>query len=280
MICCSRTFAHGPPDPATEIAKADELKSLEVPVPSSNDQQRIAKRLRQADQLRRMRRYALQMSDEIPRAAFLKLFGRLIANPKQWHTVNLGQVILSGPQNGVYKSASNYGSGTPILRIEAFNDGRMSDPRAFKRLKLTDPEIASYMLKPNDLVINRVNSRSHLGKSLLIPKFHEPIVYESNMMRFAVDCNHVNPVFLIQQLQSDFLKRQIQTAAKDAVNQASINQQDVASFEIRLPPIRLQDRFASLVKHHEQLRATHVEALRQADHLFHTLLHQAFSDSE
>ena len=36
--------------------------------------------------------------------------------------------------------------------------------------------------------------------------------------------------------------------AKDAINQASINQQDVKSLRIVVPPIALQERFTSLVK--------------------------------
>jgi restriction endonuclease S subunit len=48
-------------------------------------------------------------------------------------------------------------------------------------------------------------------------------------------------------------------------------------FPVMVPPFPLQQKFVALVKEHERLRATHVEAIRQADHLFQTLLHQAFS---
>jgi type I restriction enzyme, S subunit len=70
---------------------------------------------------------------------------------------------------------------------------------------------------------------------------------------------------------------QIQKAAKDAVNQASINQEDVSALQIRIPPLSLQSKFQTIVEAHERLRVTRIEALRQADHLFQTLLHQAFS---
>lgn len=43
------------------------------------------------------------------------------------------------------------------------------------------------------------------------------------------------------------------------------------------PPLQLQQKFATLVARHERLRATQREALRQAEHLFQTLLHQAFN---
>ena len=39
----------------------------------------------------------------------------------------------------------------------------------------------------------------------------------------------------------------------------------------------LQTRFAELVKRNERLRSVQRESLRQADHLFHPLLHHAFN---
>jgi type I restriction enzyme S subunit len=48
---------------------------------------------------------------------------------------------------------------------------------------------------------------------------------------------------------------------------------------VALPPLTFQEQFASLVARHEHLRATQREALRQAEHLFQTLLHRAFSQA-
>ena len=39
----------------------------------------------------------------------------------------------------------------------------------------------------------------------------------------------------------------------------------------------LQQQFASLVSRHERLRAGQRESLRQAEHLFQSLLHRAFT---
>ena len=47
-----------------------------------------------------------------------------------------------------------------------------------------------------------------------------------------------------------------------------------------VPPVELQDRFGDMVDRNTWLSAQCTEALRQADHLFQTLLHQAFSASE
>jgi type I restriction enzyme, S subunit len=49
--------------------------------------------------------------------------------------------------------------------------------------------------------------------------------------------------------------------------------------ELPVPKVEFSEQreFAALVARHERLRAVQRESLRQADHLFQTLLHRAFS---
>jgi type I restriction enzyme S subunit len=257
----------------------DVLRGLELPVPPLAEQERIAAILERADRLRRLRRYAVEMGEEILRSVFLKVFGDATLNPNKWDTQLLREFVVAGPQNGVYKPASAYGTGTPILRIDGFYDAAVEDLSQLKRVRLSEDEIASYGLHENDIVINRVNSRPFLGKSAIIPMLKEPTVFESNLMRISVDTGRLNPSYLIHLLQTDFIRNQIQLCGKDAVNQASINQEDVKGLQIRLPAPALQKTFANVVRPIERLRAIRREALRQAEHLFQTLLHRAFTSA-
>ena len=251
------------------------LESIGISLPSLSEQQRIAGLLEQADRLRRTRRYALELSDTFLPAAFLELFGDP-AKPR-WPLVSLGEMITTGPQNGLYKPATAYGSGTPIVRIDAYQNGEAIDFTELKRVRLSPEEEETYGLAAGDFLINRVNSRSHLGKSTLVPKLPEPTVFESNMMRFRVSESALVSAYALKFLQTRFLNAQIQKQAKDASNQSSINQDDVEGFAILRPPLPLQQQFAALVERHQHLRATQREALRQAEHLFQSLLHRAFN---
>ena len=120
--------------------------------------------------------------------------------PVSWGLVELGEIITEGPQNGIYKHASLYGDGTNILRIDDFdNDGNIVN-LSLNPVRLTPDEVDRYRLNENDLVINRVNSLTHLGKCALIPKFAEVTVFESNMMRFRVDETRASPSFVFRLL--------------------------------------------------------------------------------
>jgi type I restriction enzyme S subunit len=53
--------------------------------------------------------------------------------PADWEVVKLGSCVEFGPQNGLYKHASHYGSGTYIVRIDDFQNGRFIRSRLRKK---------------------------------------------------------------------------------------------------------------------------------------------------
>lgn len=257
--------------------RMNEFWEYQIPVPALVEQKRIAGILDKADGIRRKRREAIQLADDLLRATFLEMFGDPVTNPKGWERVRLGDVLQDGPQNGLYKPASDYGTGTPILRIDAFYDGVVKDIGSLKRVRVSDSERKRFGLKANDIVVNRVNSMEYLGKSALIPDLQEPTVFESNMMRFRVETNLASPAFVVQFLQSSYIKSQIAQAAKHAVNQSSINQQDVGSFELLLPPVGLQTQFMSASKRIHALKHSCRAAVEHDDALFQSLMQRAFT---
>lgn len=182
------------------------LATLPVPMPPMAEQRRIAAILDKADDLRQKRRTALQKLDSLTQSIFFDTFGEPAINPKKWPRALLGELLESGPQNGLYKPAEAYGEGIRILRIDAFYDGEVTDQSSLKRLRLTPEEISLYRLNEHDIVVNRVNSMEFLGKSALITNLGEDTVFESNMMRFRVGPEAMDPQYLIAFLQTSYIK--------------------------------------------------------------------------
>lgn len=253
------------------------IKAAVVPVPALDEQLCIVDLLSRADGIVRLRREAQKKAAELIPAVFLDMFGDPAINPKGWPVVLLDDLITIGPQNGLYKHSSFYGSGTPILRIDAFYDGLVSDFKNLKRLRLDDIELTRFSLVEGDLVINRVNSPEYLGKSALIPALPESVVFESNMMRFAVDQHRVAPGFIIQLLQTQHAKGHFLTNAKHAINQSSINQQDVKSLTVPVPPLTMQQAFKRHLDSVASIIAQQDSALNKAKATFEALLARSFT---
>ncbi len=254
-----------------------QLASLPVPLPTPSEQRRVVELLDQAYALRRKRAEADTKVERILPALFLKMFGDPETNPRGFSVVPLGNVIADGPQNGLYKPASAYGTGTRILRIDSFYSGQVIDLSTLKRLELTPDEVEKYGLRTDDIVINRVNSEEYLGKSTIVPALDEPVVFESNMMRFRVDPAVAAPLFVIAHLQCPFTRKDILRKAKRAINQASINQQDVRALKFLKPPKHSQLQFAAIVEQASIALARTASAKAKLRMLFDVLLQRAFS---
>ena len=223
------------------------LLSMRVPRLPIQEQRRIVAVLNRTAKVERLRDQAAERMREFVPALFVKMFGDPAENAKGWVTESLGELVERGPQNGLYRPKSEYGSGTPILRIDGFYDGKVNDATTWQRVRLDDRTVEKYALAEGDIVVNRVNSRPFLGKSALIPQLDEPAVFESNMMRLHVDTQRLRPDFLIWMLQLKSVRALLCSNAKDAINQSSINQGDVKRLVVILPPIELQGEFVEAV---------------------------------
>ena len=190
-------------------------------------------------------------------------------------------VMEEMPQNGLYKSKSFYGEGNPILRIDGFYDGEVVPNYEYKRVRLEAEEIKKYALHIGDIVVNRVNSMSYLGKCALIRNLEEPTIFESNVMRFRLDKQQIDLEYAMYYLSTSFGRHELIKNAKQAVNQASINQTDVGNALIPIPKdLEAQRNIAQKISAHIAV-CNNIEqgidtAFAQADAMRQSILKQAF----
>jgi type I restriction enzyme, S subunit len=266
------------------------VKQQFVPLPPITEQERIANKvenlLSKINEAKGLIEEARE-TFEIRCAAILeKAFrGELTANwreknnaPFNWEEKRFEELIKNGPQNGLYKPQSAYGKGTLIVRIDNFYNGIINDWNTLKRLQLEQKEKDLYGLNNNDILINRVNSIEYLGKSALVRRLEEPCVFESNVMRIGLN-EMVIPEFIILYLNSLRGLHELRKNAKHAVNQASINQQDVKNVLVPLPNIEEQKEIVSLVNallKKEKYARINVDIVDDIELLKQSILSKAF----
>jgi type I restriction enzyme S subunit len=199
--------------------------------------------------------------------------------PRGWTWLRLGQIIASGIQNGLYKPQSAYGAGIPIVRINDFQNGWIRPVGELLQVRVSEEEHSLYSLHRGDVLINRVNSITHLGKCMLVPQSYESTIFESNIMRFSL-LESAHAEFLCYYLQSRRGRDRLISNAKWAVNQASINQSDVASTPVPFPSLdeqrlvinEIQRRFSIL----DELERAVDHGLQHAEGLRQSILKKAF----
>jgi type I restriction enzyme S subunit len=200
--------------------------------------------------------------------------------PELWQWVNFGELIQWGPQNGLYKSSNYYGKGTLIVRIDNFYDGKLNSYKTFKRLSVEESELKLYQLKVNEILINRVNSMTYIGKCALVSSTPEDCVFESNIMRLKIFHDFISPKFITYYLSSPTGLKQLRKNVKQAVNQASINQTDVALSQVPLCSLAEQSQIIEEIESRlsicDQLEADIETNLKKTEALRQSILKQAF----
>lgn len=255
------------------------LKKYSFFLPDKDSQKQVVFILDNVNNLLSLFKKAINKLNELVKSRFIEMFGDPHINPYKWSKVKISHAVTIEPQNGMYKPQTYYlanGTGIPILRIDGFYNGSVTDFAKLKRLRCSEDDKNRYLLNEDDIVINRVNSLEYLGKCAHIKGLLEETVFESNMMRMHFEPKRFNPVYIVHLLCSSFIHEQIINHAKKAVNQASINQKDVMDFNIFEPPIGLQNQFANFVESTDKLKFEVKQSLEKLETLKKSLMQKYF----
>jgi type I restriction enzyme S subunit len=203
-----------------------QLANYEFALPPLEEQQRIVKLLLQIEET------VIEFVQVKPDIITLQraLLQDLWDNADSY--INIGSVISFGPQNGLYLPASYYGKGTPIIRIDSFYSGRILQSYEWQSVDIQHDTQNRYAVCANDILVNRVNSKEFVGKSVLVPSWTAGFVFESNIMRFRVNECQALPAFIAAYMNHPTIQQQIAARRKDAINQSSINQEDLKTLVV------------------------------------------------
>jgi type I restriction enzyme S subunit len=255
-----------------------DVAGLAIPLPPLAEQQRIAHRLENADQLRRMRRYAVQMCDDLLPSTFRELFG---APDNSWPIVTIEELaankpnaIRTGPFGSQLLHSEFTSAGIAVLGIDNAVNNRFDWDQRRYITSAKYQQLRRYTVLPGDIIITIMGT---CGRCAIIPKNIPTAINTKHLCCLTLDREKALPSFIHAAfLYHPLIRHQLAVAEKGAIMEG-LNMTIIKELALPLLPIALQEKFADIAERHQRLRATHVEALRQADHLFQSLLHQAFS---
>jgi type I restriction enzyme S subunit len=264
------TATHG-----TKRLPLERIDTMPVPLPPLPEQRRIAAILDEADALRRKRREALGLLDELLRSAFLDMFGDPVTNPRGWDTVAMREVVADS-QYGTSEKANTHGVGLPVLRMNNIRCDGNWDLSDLKYCVISNADRNKYTVRPGDLLFNRTNSADLVGKTA-VWKFHEAFAFAGYLVRIRFDESRMLPDYVSGYLNSTAGKRYLLERAKPSNNMSNFNATMFGEIPIIVPPLTTQRTFRRVVEAVDHERRALLAASAEEDALFASLLHQAFS---
>ncbi|MDR3371109.1 MAG: restriction endonuclease subunit S [Rhodoferax sp.] len=250
-----------------------------IPLPPLEEQRRIAAILDQAETLRAQRRQALAHLDTLTQSLFLDMFGDDVQGKPRFPVVALVDVLETPLQNGAYYPKEEYtveGGVEMVHMSDAFNG--IVHRGGLKRVNCSDADLKKYLLGEADILLAR-RSLTYEGaaKPCLIPPDTEPLLFESSFIRVTPDRTKLLVPYLFHYLGNETIRDKRVRPFITQSTISGINQSNLEQVPVVVPPLPLQQTFATRIQAIEALKATHRTALAQLDALFASLQQRAFS---
>lgn len=163
--------------------------------------------------------------------------------PVDWEIVPFSEIIESS-RNGVYKSESSYGSGTPILKMGNMFGDIVFNGEEMERLQMSDEELEKYQLQSGDLLFARRSLNVEgAGECTQIGELNEPTVFESSLIRIRLS-DEANPHFYAQYFEGPVGSKSIERIVT-TTTASGIAGSDLKNLRIPKPSLQTQEKIAT-----------------------------------
>jgi type I restriction enzyme S subunit len=252
-----------------------KLKELQIPLPPLDEQKRIAAILDAADALRAKRRQSIAQLDALIQSTFLDLFGDPVTNPMGWPEVEFEKIVES-TKLGMVRGSTEFDWKMPVpyVRMDAItNDGQFL-PEKVQGTFASEEEIEAYSLRAGDFLLNTRNSKELVGK---ITVFRGPKgwTFNNNIIRIRFFEN-VEPDAIAVQFRFSRVQQALENRKAGTTSVFAIYWKDLKTLPVLLPPLPIQQKFATIVESIERQKTAQRDHLTELDALFAALQHRAF----
>ena len=256
-----------------------DLMNAEIPVPSIEQQKKIAEKFKKLEQLISLRKQQLAKLDELVKARFVEMFGDPDQNPKGWPLVSVTEIIRDKASNGFFAKRDAYkdDGNVQILGVSNVVNRMYSNTKELPRTNATQAEKEKYSVKYGDILFWRSSVVADgIGKASIVAKGTFPnVLFECHVIRLSLDLQKCVPEFVQVLSTTPFFRRQIIAQSKTAT-MTTIGQDGILKSSVVLPPIDLQNQFAAFVERVDQQKQIVQQSLEKLELMKKALMQEYF----
>ncbi len=249
----------------------DELKALEVPRLPLTEQRRIADILDKADAIRKKRKEAIALTEELLRSAFLEMFGDPVTNPKGWPVKPLGELVdICGGGTPSRARPEFFAGHIPWATAKDFRSDFMSDTEEH----VSADAIASSATKlvPRSTILIVVKSKI-LMRRLPVAISTVPLCFNQDVKGLVARDLSEGP-YIAAHIR--MAQRKLLELAR-GVNTEGLTLDHLRGHPVMRPPVDEVHRFVQLDATIRRSTDVNARGAQAAEDLFNSLVARAFS---
>ena len=167
---------------------------------------------------------------------------------------------------GYCKNGMNFHTGDSGIEMHCLGVGDFKDfsvidgTEHLPTISLNEEPSEESMLQDGDIVFVRSNGNKALvGRCVVVYPHETPTTYSGFCIRYRLTRNEVITSYLLRVLKTDSMRKKM---AGRGANIQNLNQQILASLDIPLPPLELQQQFAAFVAQTDKSKYHTSKAMR------------------
>ena len=242
------------------------LENYVVNLPDIDTQKSENKILRKVDDLIFLRKQQLAKLDELVKARFMEMFGDFKNNSKNWPIVKFDELAkIDGNMTTDYEKYADY----PHIGIDSI-EKETGELKGYRTVKEDGVVSGKYIFTPQHIIYSKI--RPNLNK-VALPDFEG--LCSADAYPILPNPKNCNRIFLALAMRSDyFLDYILQFSAR--TNLPKVNRKEIAGFSMPLPPLSLQNDFATFVERVDQQKQTVQQSLEKLELMKKALMQEYF----
>ena len=235
-----------------------DLKELEFDLPPIEEQERLAKLLWAAYELKESYKKLIVATDEMVKAQFIEMFGNPIANTKEWDTLPIQEVAPESPS----KDRINGKAWILNLDMVESNSGKVIK----KVYKNSSNLLSVQAFDENNVLFSKL--RPYLNK-VVIPD--EKGYATTELVPLRPNLKKLNKTFFSCLLRGDEF---VQFANKIAMGtkMPRMPLPELRNFQCILPPMDMQEKFECIARQADKSKAELQQSIENIDKVMRSLL--------
>ena len=242
------------------------IRKIEVDLPDIGEQEQRAQRLSKVDYLCQLRKQQLAKLDKLVKARFVEMFGDFKNNSKNWPIVKFDELAkIDGNMTTDYEKYADY----PHIGIDSI-EKETGELKGYRTVKEDGVVSGKYIFTPQHIIYSKI--RPNLNK-VALPDFEG--LCSADAYPILPNPKNCNRIFLALAMRSDyFLDYILQFSAR--TNLPKVNRKEIAGFSMPLPPLSLQNDFATFVERVNQQKQTVQQSLEKLELMKKALMQEYF----
>lgn len=242
------------------------IRETPIKIYDLETQKAIVEKLDKVCELISLRKQQLEKLDELVKARFVEMFGDFKNNSKNWPIVKFDELAkIDGNMTTDYEKYADY----PHIGIDSI-EKETGELKGYRTVKEDGVVSGKYIFTPQHIIYSKI--RPNLNK-VALPDFEG--LCSADAYPILPNPKNCNRIFLALAMRSDyFLDYILQFSAR--TNLPKVNRKEIAGFSMPLPPLSLQNDFATFVERVDQQKQTVQQSLEKLELMKKALMQEYF----